>query len=563
MNTAKWALLSQQSAIEVTGQNIANVANPDYNRQEVQMQASYPVSTGRLTVGTGVMIKTIDRKFDQFAFDQTLESNFTMEKWRAREGLMDRLDIIFNETGDTGLTTMMSDFFQGFYNVSMNPEGATERRDLVERATTMTLQMNRMSDELKKMQGSMDMKIKSGVEHINRIAGEIVTLNKQIHETESGDNQANDFRDMRDALLVDLSTYMDVTNFEQSNNQLVVMFNDGRPLVVGESAYTLDTKTNPNDPSVLDILWNDSSGGQISITDEFSGGKTSAWVELRDVDIENFLHKLDVLAGTMVRDINRLHASGYGLDGSTGNNFFSALQPNGTAELGNTGTGTLSAGTVLNPEIMELDRFRLTFDGAGNYSVYNEDKASASGTYTYTAGSNLSFFQQRGIQIGISGAPATGDIFHISGVENAASNFSVSQAIDSNTNLLAAGLSTVGGDGRQATNIANLQHMKTIGGSFSGAGAPDGVYASSGIFTFDDYIGAVVGEVGASTLQARNSRHLAESVSAQVMNLREQISGVSIDEEMVNLIKFQHAYSAAAKMITVVDEMLQTLLQIK
>jgi flagellar hook-associated protein 1 FlgK len=563
MNTAKWALLTQQAAIEVTGQNIANVANPDYNRQEVQLQASYPVSTGRLTVGTGVMIKTIERKFDQFAFDQTLESNFTMERWRAREAIMDRLDIIFNETGETGLTTMMSDFFQGFYNISMNPEGATERRDLVERATTMTIQLSRMADELKKMRGSMDLKIKAGIEHINRIASQIVTLNGQIHETEMGDNKANDFRDMRDALLVDLSEYMDVTYFEQSNNEITVMFNDGRPLVVGGSAFTLDTKTNPNDPSVLDILWSDSSGGQISITDEFSGGRTSAWVELRDVDIQNYLHKLDVLAGTIVRDINRLHVSGYGLDGSTGTNFFIPLQPGGRADLANTGTGSLSAGSVLNPEIMDLDMYKITFDGAGNYSVFNEDKASASGTFSFTSGSPLAFLQQRGIQIAISGTPAAGDIFHVSGVKNAASNFSVNQAVSTNTNLLAAGQSVTGGDGRQARNIANLQHMKTIGGSYSSAGAPDGVYGASGLFTFDDFLGSVVGEVGASTLQARNSRHLAESVSGQVMNLREQISGVSLDEEMVNLIKYQHAYGAAAKMISTVDEMLQTLLQIK
>ena len=561
MNTAKWALLTNQSAIEVTGQNIANVSNPDYNKQDVMLSTSTPINYGNVTIGTGVRLESVVRRFDDLVFQQTLEANFTLENWKSRVAIMDRLDIVLNEA-DTGLGGMMSDVFQGFYNLAINPEGAVERRDVIEKASTLSQNVSRVGTELKRLRMDIDRKLKTSMPEVNRITSEIARLNSLVHETEMGSNKANDYRDTRDALLKDLSTFMDVNYFEQNNHEIAVMLNDGRPLVVGQNSYVLSVKASQNDATVSDILWEDASGNQVNISSEFSAGQFGGWLGLRDGDIPNFLEKLDTLAATVVKEVNRLHEGGFGLDGSTGNTFFNNLRPGGRADVANLGGAILGAGSVTNPETVNLDHFVLTFDGAGNYSVYNSDKGSASGTYSFTSGANLSFFQQRGIAIGIFGGPAAGDKFYISGADNAAFNMSLNQQIVDNPGKIAAGSSTNVGDGIQARNIADLQYKKTIGGAWSSVGAASGTYSASGLFTFDDYLGAVVGEVGALTKNAHSNRQVSESISNQVMNFREQISGVSIDEEMVNLVKYQHAYGAAAKMITTVDELLQTLLNI-
>ncbi len=562
MNTAKWALLAQQTAMEVTGQNIANVNNPNYNRQEAILEAQYPVNTGRFNIGTGVTVRTVERRFDEYIFRQTLESNYNLEKWKTRETVMSRLDILLNESGDNGISAQMSKMFGSFYNLSINPEGMAERQDIVERGLSLSQKINAVSNNLKTIRSDINSKITAAVTEVNRLSSEVARLNNLIHKTETEDGPANDFRDQRDGLLKDLSSLVDVSYFEQSNNEVVVMINNGRPLVVGQSAFTLSTRTSANDPAVNEILWADAAGGQTNILSEITGGQIGAWITLRDTDVVNSMNDVDRLAATLSRDINRLHVSGYGLDGSTGNNFFTALRGGGKGDISNTGTATIGTVSITNPEVVDLDHYKLTFDGAGNFTVFNSDLGQSSGTYTFSAGSPISFFQNRGISASITGTPAAGDIFYISGSANAGSNMYINSTLINSSAKVAAGATTNSGDSSQARRVADLQYAKTIDAAFSSAGAVNGVYAASGLFTFDDYIGSMIGAVGSSSRQAKDNRELSESISNQIFNLREQTSGVSLDEEMTNLIKYQHAYGAAAKMITTVDELLQTLLNI-
>ena len=556
MNSAKWALLTHQTAIEVTGQNIANVNNPDYNRQEVLLESAFPVNFGRMALGTGVQINGVERRFDSFLFSQRMQSNTSLARWEARDIIMSRLDVVFNEADDNGINQMMSQMFQSFYNLSINASGLTERQDVVENARLLTQNISATADELKSLRRDVDLKITATIPEINRLTGEIAQLNKTIHETEVGNVTANDFRDQREALLMDLSELVDISYFEQSNNEVVVMMNNGRSLVVGQSSFTLSTSVNPQDPETSSIFWTDASGNQTDITTEFNSGNIGAWIELRETDIPDLLDDLDRLAASVVQEVNNLHASGFGLDGSTGTDFFTSLTPGGTGNATNSGSGVLASGTLLDPETVELDHYEITFDGAGNYSVFNKFTNAASGTFTYTSGAPLTFFQQVGYSIAITGTPAAGDSFNISASYDAAINMTVNPDVENNLNSIAAGNTTQTGDGDLARQIADLQYTRLIG-------TVPGSAAASGLYTFDDFLGSIVGQVGSGAVAARSGLVQQESISNQLLNLREQASGVSLDEEMVNLVKYQHAYSAASKMISVIDELLVTLINIK
>jgi len=556
MNSAKWALLTHQTAIEVTGQNIANVNNPDYSRQEVRLESAYPVNIGRMALGTGVQIQGVERRFDKFLFSQRLESNFNLARWEARDMIMSRLDVVFNEADGNGINQMMSQMFQSFYNLSISPSGLTERQDVVEKARLLTQNFSAAANELKNIRRDIDLKITASIPEINRLTGEIAQLNKTIHETEVGNVTANDFRDRREALIMDLSKLVDVSYFEQSNNEVVVMMNNGRPLVVGQSAFNLTTRVNPQDPETSSIFWTDASGTQTDITTEFNSGNIGAWIELRETDIPDLLDDLNRLAGSIIQEVNNLHASGFGLDGTAGTGFFTSLTPGGTGDASNSGSGVLGAGTLLNPETAGLDHYRTTFDGAGNYSVFNRFTNAASGTFSYTSGAALTFFQQTGFSIAITGTPAAGDTFDISASHDTAVNMAVNPNVVNNLNRIAAGSTTQVGDGTLARRIADLQYNRLIG-------SIPGAVAASGLFTFDDFFASIVGQVGSGAIAAKNGLTQQDSISTQLLNLREQASGVSLDEEMINLIKYQRAYGAAAKLISTVDEMLVTLLNIK
>ncbi len=557
MNTAKWALLASQTAIEVTGQNVANVANPDYNRQEVVLQAQYPVNQGNHFIGTAVTIAGVNRRFDQFLFNQQLDAQFNQQKYTAREAIMGRVEVVMNEAQGSGIGNAMSNFFQGFYNLATNPSGATERQDVVQKGISLASKISFVAAGLQQTRRDIDLKITGAVPEVNRITGEIAAINKVIHETESNGAKANDYRDRREGLIKQLGNFMDINYAEDNSGEVNVFMKTGRPLVVGQNSFTLSSQQNPSDPSTSSVFWQDSAGNKANITADIQAGQLGAWTTLRDTDLVKFMIQLDTLTASIVKDINRIHSGSYGLDGSTGQNFFNGLTPGGRASNLNTGTGTLQTGSILNADNVNLDHYRITFNGAGGYSVTNVDKGTASGTYTFTAGSPLTFFQDRGYSIAITGAPAAGDSFDISAAYNAASLMGVSQAVQNDLNKVAAGQSNRWGDGIAAEQMASLQYAKTIGGQWTTAGA------TSGVYTYTDYFGATVGGVGSASAEATNGRKLSEAVVSQLSNLRDQASGVALDEEMVNLIKFQHAYGAAAKTITTVDEMLQTLLNIK
>jgi flagellar hook-associated protein 1 FlgK len=202
-------------------------------------------------------------------------------------------------------------------------------------------------------------------------------------------------------------------------------------------------------------LWVDNDGSSVNITDRLADGKLKGWVDVRDVEISSYLSRLDLLAQGIMDEVNNLHQSGYGLDGSTGNNFF-------------TGAST-AAGIQINPAI-----------------VSNLDVVAAASSSTW-----------------------------------------------------------VPGDNGNAIAIANLQHSLTMDGN---------------ALTYDDYFHSLVSEVGGKVQNTNAYYHHQSEMVAQLENRRESISGVSLDEEMMNLVKFQHAYDAAAKLIATADEMMQTVL---
>ena len=210
LNTAKLGLLSQQLAIEVTGQNIANVQTEGYSRQEVKFESTNPRSFNLGQLGTGVRVAGIERSHDEFLFSQILGEGDTLGQYQVRKDVFDQLEILLSENNGQSLNQSLSSFFASVQDLASNPTGLPERSNMLAEAQSLTSVFNNLGESLFQIQQNLDSAISVEVEKINSLAAEVAALNKSIHANEPTTFSANDLRDKRDQKVKELSELIDL-----------------------------------------------------------------------------------------------------------------------------------------------------------------------------------------------------------------------------------------------------------------------------------------------------------------------------------------------------------------
>jgi len=451
------ALLTQQKAVDITGNNIANVNTPGYSRQRVNMEQNNPVRDGQGTISTGVHAEQkIQRYYDQFITAQLNNENEDLGRWEAQKTALEKVEVLFDDVYGYGLSSAMDGYWNAWQDLVNNPSGHVERTAMLSAGQYLSTTFNQLSNNMTKAQDDIDTNVDNMVDDINQIAAQIADLNTKVTQVEVTGHSANDYRDQRDVLALELSKLINIDTFENENGSLNVMVGNGKPLV--ENGFTWNLST-ADSGGVQNVFWEDSSGGLTDITNDITSGELKGWIYARDDVIADYTTRLNDLANGFITQVNALHndagppASGFGLDGSQ-NDFF---------------------------------------------------------------------------------------------VGTDASDIAVNGAIEANVDLIATAgdAAALPGDNSVAISIANLQSTLTMAG---------------GSATFDDYYISLVGDVGADVRRADLNFDHQTTMINHLQNYREEVSGVSLDEEMVNLVKFQHAYNAAAKIITTTDEMMQTII---
>lgn len=557
MNTAKMALLTHQMALEVTGQNISNVNNPNFTRQELLLESAFPVQPGGSPglIGTGVRATAIIRRFDQFLEGQRTLNKSNTQYWDSRQDFITRLEVIYNESRENGLNKLFDDFYLAFQDLAFNPNGLTERTNVEAQGRNISTMFDKLSKDITNLRIDLNTKISSSITEVNRITGEIATLNEKIHEVEIHNVFANDFRDQRESLIRDLSEFVEVNVIEDSNNQVMVSMKNGRTLVIGQTAFELSTRVRSDDAPFVDVMWADSSGQRTNITGAIENGSLGAWIEMRDTEFLDYKDQLDLLAGTFIRDVNNLHSTGYGLNGGTGQNFFTANTMQTTNGRDNTGTGAISTGSIVDPENVSLHKYEITITASGaTFDLRDLTTGTTTTGIAYANATDIVSFQSLGISVQISAGAAVGDTFTVHAGANAALNIAVDSAVTADLSKISAGLTTNNGDGDNALKLSQLQNDLKMSKT-----SPADAFGTA---TFSEFYNSLVGQVGVSGKAANSMYNQQEMINFELENRHEQVSGVSLDEEMINLIRFQHAYQASARMISVIDEMLQTVVNL-
>jgi flagellar hook-associated protein 1 FlgK len=531
------ALAAAQAGINTTGHNIANAATPGYNRQVIVQGAAQAQNFGFGFLGQGVEVSTIKRVYNEFLGNQVQSAQTTKS---GLDSYYSQISQINNLLADptTGLSPAIQEFFTGVQDVASNPTSIPARQSALSAAESLATRFQSMDGRLEEIGRSLNGQIQSSVADINAFGAQIAKLNDAIGKAQLASGQPpNDLLDQRDQLLTELNKQIKVTVVGQGSDYNVFIGN-GQPLVVGTSSYSLTSVASATNPEKLEVAYRGSNGSLAPLAESaLSGGQLGGLLEFRSQSLEPAQNALGRVAIGLASTFNALHQTGYGLDGSTGNALFAVASPVVGANGNNTGSAVIGA-AISSANALTTSDYKLKYDGT-NYTV---TRLSDNTTSTFAS------FPQTidGVTLNLSsGTPAAGDSFLIRPTINGASGFGV--AITDTAKFAAASQAGAVGDNSNALALANLQTAHTLG---------------NGTITYQDAYSQLVSQVGNKSRELEvNSAAAGNMLTEATLSLQNE-SGVNLDEEAANLLRYQQAYQAAGKVMQIASQLFDVLLSI-
>jgi len=654
LNIGRSALVAHQTALDVTGHNLANVQTEGFSRQRTQMTQSLPIQTPQGAVGSGVDATKVERLQMGYLERQIVRVTSQSGHDVALTRGMDELQSVFGEPSGDGLNAALTEFWNAWDALSARPTDAALRAQVVDRADHLATVYNQKVDGLTALESRFDEALGDALGDVNVWAKEVADLNGRIAKSEASGYTANDLRDQRDRLVRQLAGVVGI-DAEADGSYVNLRISDGGPYLVNR-IDSFEMTAGRDDAGHL-------SGFRLGagpVTP--AGGEMGALLELRDTLSPGLRDDVARWMATVADRVNQLHTAGVDRDGEAGRNLFVwtgdapsvALAPSaglaavaaapgldpGTHYLsvaavdpaltGNT-LGTLSTGTlalsasgayagdlVLNrdyhvriltanaaPGNLEGLRVQLFRDGeamgpvvafdatagasAAGVSLGSVDgmaftadlTAAAAGAFVagersdglsttgslsldgggpvavdltttnniaFTGGTDHGFLAGGVATVNFSGSPVAGASFTLFG---AGGRLALDPLVARDTDKVAAARAPTGGqppsvgDGETARQIADL--------------ATRGIFEEIGE-TAAGFLGRVVQSLGAQGRDARVFQEASTSVLLQLDAQRESVSGVNVDEEMVQLLQYQRGFEAAARFLTTVDSLIDTLI---
>jgi len=617
-STGVSGLNAAQVALNTVGNNIANAGTDGYSREVVRQTERVVPQAARYTVGNGVDVVAVERAYSSYLTQAVWTSNGNLQRATTYNDLAGTLNSMLSASGD--LQGALDSLYGGFSTIGNPANDASARQAALGNASTVASVFNTLGTQFASQQTQINSQIGSTVASINTALDNIASLNQKIHES-LGSSTPNALLDQRDALVNTLSGYVGVTAVAQTDGTLSVYSSSGQALVSGNSAFKLSVANDAYDASRTNVF--DSSG--TDITTRLSGGTLGALLDYRANVLEPAQNRLGQAAIALATSVNTQQGKGLDLNGQLGAPIFSLPSPLALGSKNNTGSatvgvqvsdvsalgsadytlrydgsnwsmnttagqpvtlttnpnGTLSgagltfsvsgtaqagdsfrieptrnaatglavsmtdpsgiaaaaavqaqptAANAGNAAVSSLqvtdatntalfDNVTVSFPTAGTYAITDNTSGSVLGSGAYTPGQALA---ANGWSLKLSGAPAAGDSFVVSANSN---------GLNDNSNALA---------------LSALADQKVLaGGSRS---------------VIDNYT-LLTTEIGNAGAQASSNVTTQTSLHSQAMSAQQAVSGVNLDEEAANMVKYQQAYQASAQIISTAQSIFNSLLQ--
>jgi flagellar hook-associated protein 1 FlgK len=537
LDISKSALMASQAALSVTSNNIANANTPGYSKEDIILQIATPVESSSGIVGRGVTVAGIRRSYDKFLQSQLQDQGQNQGSSSALDQTWSQIELLFNDMQGFGLSSALSDYFNAWQDVASAPTSLPQRSALLQKANTLVTKARNMESGILDTLKSASEGISDAVQQVNTLATEIASLNGQISLQEAGAGgmeKANDLRDQRDTKLNDLAKLVGFSTYEDPNGSLTITVGM-RNLVSGGRTNQLTNATNSDGNQTLTL-------DGINVTSYISKGQIGGLIAAQTDIQTNLLTPFRKLIASVTQQVNIGHEAGFGLDGSTNNPFFAPLQI--TASGNSAGAVITVPPASITQSALTLDEYNITIDTTGlNYTVTNKATGAIFSAGVYTSGNPIAL---PGMNAVITGAVAAGNVFSVSPLTSAISNFGVAVT---DPRKIAASSTALGvpGDNGNALSLSQLSNTAMI---------------NLGSLTFSDYYGGLVSKVGTEKKTASDGLTFDNSLLTELQSRRDSVSGVSLDEEAANLMRFQRSYEAGARMISVADELMKTILNL-
>lgn len=474
LNTVVLAMQAQRKAADVTAHNIANAHTDGFSRQRAVMATTQPFSyAGAGQVGTGVIVKEIERARDGFLDYQVRCEKQLMGYWETRRDALEQIEILFMEPSETSFNSVMSSFFDAWQELSISPESSPVRTNLLETSNTLMNTVDHLNSQLDNLKMDTNETIRIKVNEINNIATQIANLNQQIVRITNRGDSPNDLMDRRDLLIDQLADIIDFTVVSNPNGSTNIIFR-GRDLVRENTAYELTAEY--SNGADVEIYWKKHPDQPVDIY------RDESYTRRRDsleglfsvrVEIDKIKEDFNILVDSLVELINEQHGQGYDLEGNSGDDIESFFEWDDT-----------------------LNRWKVN-------EVIINDVSKIAAALEDTEGN-----------IGIS-------------------------------------------NGLNALEIAKLRNIRL---NFDGGKLEIPPAGEAGHTTLETFYRDSVSALGVKSQESTRMVENQGALLTQLVNRRESLSGVSLDEEMANMILFLHAYDAAARMVTTIDSMLDTVI---
>jgi flagellar hook-associated protein 1 FlgK len=560
LNVGKSALAIQQAAIQTTGNNIANAGNADYTRQTSNLSPSkdQQIRPGTF-VGTGINLDSIQRQIDEALQARLRGSTSDAESADTTQQWLSRVEAVFNELSDQDLSTQLSTFFNSWSSLANKPQDIGLRQVVVQNGQSVASFLKNLRQQLGSLQKDAGDRLKAVAADADNLAQQVADLNAQIVQAEGGaGGSANGLRDQRDGVLKKLSELMDVKTVAQDNGTVIDVYVGSEPLVVGTTNRGVGIRqdSDPVTGSVTSTVIFKANNGNMKLTSGQLGALAAVQTQIDGVG-----DNIDKLAGSLIFELNKIHSAGQGLEGFssvTGANAvddttlalndpksglkFAPVNGSFVVHVKNKTTGLTTSTLVkvdldgLNGNDTTLTSLAADIDGIANISAQvNAGKLAISAD---SGDVEISFSQDSS---GALAALGVNGFF----TGSKASDIAVNQNIVDHPTLLAAAKNGEKGDNQTALAIAGLESasLAALGGT-----------------SMKDHYQEIVNGVSTSAASAKNSAEATKIVQQTLEAQRESLSGVSLDEEAINLMKQQRAFQGAARLITAVSEMMDQLM---
>jgi len=604
----KRALLTHQTALYVTGHNISNAETEGYSRQKVTLDVFDPLYIPGLTraltpgqIGQGVQVEKILRARDMLLEDRILSEKNGLSYWKSMSDWVRQVELVHNEPTDSSIMHLLDRFWASWQELANNPEETAAREAVRENGIALSRHINHNYEALKAIRNNIETNIRMRVEEINGLATSIAKLNREILRSESSGDNPNDLWDRRDLLVGRLSDLVDI-GIGRSDKDEFIVYIGGKHLVQGQHHERLAMVANPENEGYSDVVWeNDFSPLKVQ------SGELRALLDARDIELRQQIDKLDLFSVNLIDLVNSVHRRGFGLNLRTGIDFFreNPISVNrigdhdfnrdglldGTAIFRITGSNTVVKDDIvgLNGTLRLSDGIEVEYRNTDTVydimtRVNNSDadinlfinpdgrlvsKSDNPGQYISHLEDSGDFLVGYAGILRDSGVDGAFDAGEVGGSARISEDFMVTQythpsswmmvnsrilgevesiAASTGTDLTGDGgpdISNGAGNGDNALKIAGIRFDEVMIGRST---------------TVNEFYQALIAETGLRGERSQTETQNRELLVENLENLRKSISGVSIDEELVNLVKFQHGYAAAARFVAEVNRMLDTLI---